>query len=77
VEPLAVRIPSSTEWLGNSMNGRARRWASKTRAERDLMLVLHRPIEPTAKSGHWGALFDDSGNQRSLHSLAMSQHFEA
>jgi hypothetical protein len=24
VEPLAVRIPSSTEWLGNSMNGRAR-----------------------------------------------------
>jgi len=29
VEPLAVRIPSSTEWLGNSMNGRARLWASK------------------------------------------------
>jgi hypothetical protein len=29
VEPLAVRIRSSTEWLGNSMNGRARLWASK------------------------------------------------
>jgi len=28
VEPLAVRIRSSTEWLGNSMNGRARLWAS-------------------------------------------------
>src|SRR5262249_11283111 len=24
----------------------------ETRAQRDLMLVLHRPIEPTAKSGH-------------------------
>src|SRR6516165_5380011 len=24
----------------------------ETRAERDLMLVLHRPIEPTAQSGH-------------------------
>ena len=29
VEPLAVRIRSSTEWLGNSMNGRARLWPSK------------------------------------------------
>jgi hypothetical protein len=28
-ELLAVRIRSSTEWLGNSMNGRARLWASK------------------------------------------------
>jgi len=28
-EPLAVRIRSSTEWLGNSMNGRARLCASK------------------------------------------------
>jgi hypothetical protein len=52
VEPLAVRIPSSTEWLGNSMNGRARLWASKTRADRDLMLVLHRPVEPTTHHGH-------------------------
>src|SRR5215471_6449984 len=24
----------------------------ETRAQRDLMLVLHRPIEPTVKSGH-------------------------
>ena len=24
----------------------------ETRAERDLMLVLHRPIEPTTQSGH-------------------------
>ncbi len=29
VKPLAVRIRSSTEWLGNSMNDRARLWASK------------------------------------------------
>ena len=29
VEPLAGRIRSSTERLGNSMNGRARLWASK------------------------------------------------
>jgi hypothetical protein len=29
VEPLAVRIRSSTGWLGNSMNGRPRLWASK------------------------------------------------
>ena len=29
MEPPAVRVPSSTEWLGNSMNGRARLWASK------------------------------------------------
>ena len=45
-------IRSSTEWLGNSMNGRARLWASKPELN-DLMLVLHRPIEPTAQqSGH-------------------------
>jgi hypothetical protein len=25
----------------------------ETRAERDLMKVLHRPIEPTTQSGHW------------------------
>ena len=29
VEPLAVRIRNSTEWLSNSMNGRPRLWASK------------------------------------------------
>ena len=34
-----------------STNGRARLWASKPEPN-DLMLVLHRPIEPTAKSGH-------------------------
>src|SRR5215471_861124 len=50
VEPLAARIRSSTEWLGNSTNGRARLWASKPELN-DLMLVLHRPIEPTVKSG--------------------------
>jgi hypothetical protein len=27
--PLALRIRSSTEWLGNSMNGGVRLWASK------------------------------------------------
>ena len=51
MEPLTVRIRSSTEWLGNSMNGRARLWASKPEPN-DLMKVLHRPIEPTALSGH-------------------------
>ena len=53
MEPLALRIRSSTEWLGNAMNGRARLWASKPEPNRDLMLVLHRPIEPTTQSGHW------------------------
>jgi hypothetical protein len=52
VEPLVVRISSSTEWLGKR-NERSRETLSfETRAERDLMLVLHRPIEPTAQSGH-------------------------
>jgi hypothetical protein len=52
VEPLVVRISSSTEWLGKR-NERSRETLSfETRAERDLMLVLHRPIEPTVKSGH-------------------------
>ena len=31
----------------------------ETRAERDLMLVLHRPIEPTAKIGHSITQFAD------------------
>jgi hypothetical protein len=53
VEPLVVRISSSTEWLGKR-NERSRETLSfETRAERDLMLVLHRPIEPTTQSGHW------------------------
>jgi hypothetical protein len=52
VEPLVVRISSSTEWLGKR-NERSRETLSfETRAERDLMLVLHRPIEPTVKSRH-------------------------
>ena len=29
VEPLAVRIRNSIEWLSNSMDGRPRLWASK------------------------------------------------
>ena len=53
VEPLAVRIRSSTEWLGNAMNGSRETLGFETRAERDLMPVLHRPIEPTTpQSGH-------------------------
>lgn len=52
MEPLVVRISSSTEWLGKR-NERSRETLSfETRAERDLMLVLHRPIEPTTQSGH-------------------------
>src|SRR5215467_14090644 len=49
VEPLAV--------LHSQFNRVARQLKRETlgfetRAQRDLMLVLHRPIEPTAKSGH-------------------------
>ena len=56
MEPLVVRISSSTEWLGKR-NERSRETLSfETRAERDLMLVLHRPIEPTTQSGHWQGL---------------------
>jgi IS30 family transposase len=35
----------STKWRASSMNGRARLWASKPQPN-DLMLVLHRPLEP-------------------------------
>jgi hypothetical protein len=47
-----VRIPSSTR-VPRQRNEESRKTLSfKTRAERDLMLVLHRPIEPTTQSGH-------------------------
>ena len=52
MEPLAVRIRSSTEWLSNSNERSSETLGFETRAERDLMLVLHRPIEPTGYSGH-------------------------
>jgi hypothetical protein len=55
VELLAVRIRSSTEWA-RQLNERSRETLGfETRAERDLMLVLHRPIEPTTQSGHCAA----------------------
>jgi hypothetical protein len=38
---------------GSQLNERSRETLGfETRAERDLMLVLHRPVEPTAQSGH-------------------------
>src|SRR5215471_2700524 len=41
----STRKRSSTEWLGSSMNGPARLWASKP-LPNDLVPVLHRPLEP-------------------------------
>ncbi len=39
--------------VARQLNERSRETLGfETRAERDLMLVLHRPIEPTVKSGH-------------------------
>jgi hypothetical protein len=40
-----TRRRSSIEWLGSSMNGRVRLWDLKPRPN-DLMLVLHRSLEP-------------------------------
>jgi hypothetical protein len=51
VEPLAVRIRSSNR-AARQLNERSRETLGfETQAKRDLMLVLHRPIEPTTKSG--------------------------
>jgi hypothetical protein len=46
-EPICrcTRKYASTKWRASSMNGRARLWASKPQPN-DLMLVLHRPLEP-------------------------------
>ena len=39
--------------VARQLNERSRETLGfETRAERDLMLVLHRPIEPTTQSGH-------------------------
>jgi len=39
--------------VARQLNERSRETLGfEPRAERDLMLVLHRPIEPTAQSGH-------------------------
>ena len=47
MEPLAVRIRSSNR-VARQLNERSRETLGfETQAERDLMLVLHRPIEPT------------------------------
>src|SRR5262245_9364792 len=40
-----TRKPSSTKWLGNSTNDHARLWDLQLQPN-DLMLVLHRPLEP-------------------------------
>jgi len=40
--------------VARQLNERSRETLGfETRAERDLMLVLHRPIELTVMSGHW------------------------
>ena len=47
-----VRI-SQFNRVARQLNERSRQaLALETRAERDLMLVLHRPVEPTVISGH-------------------------
>ena len=44
---------SQSNRVARQLNERSRETLGfETRAERDLMLVLHRPIEPTAKSRH-------------------------
>src|SRR5262245_30758871 len=40
-----TRKPSSTKWLGSSTNDHARLWGLQLQPN-DLMLVLHRPLEP-------------------------------
>src|SRR6516162_5445026 len=40
--------------VARQRNERSRETLGETRAERDLTLVLHRPIEPTVISGHAG-----------------------
>src|SRR5580693_7619155 len=40
-----TRKPSSTKWLGSSTNDHARLWDLQPQPN-DLMLVLHRPLEP-------------------------------
>ena len=47
------RCASQFNRVARQLNERSRETLGfETRAERDLMLVLHRPIEPTVKSGH-------------------------
>src|SRR5215471_1310304 len=44
--------------VARQLNERSREtFGFETRAERDLMLVLQRPIEPTTQSGHYSAPF--------------------
>jgi hypothetical protein len=55
VEPLAVCIRKFNR-VARQLNERSREtFGFETRAERGLMLVLHRPIELTAQSGHFAA----------------------
>src|SRR5262249_20379358 len=52
VEPLAV-LHSQFNRVARQLNERSRETLGfETRAQRDLMLVLHRPIEPTPESRH-------------------------
>src|SRR5262245_65670136 len=55
-----TRKPSSTKWLGSSTNDHARLWDLQLQPN-DLMLVLHRPLEPAPPK------------RKSIRALAMSQ----
>ena len=46
----------------------------ETRAERDLMLVLHRPIEPTTQSGHERRKIAAAQNDRQVSVLIWQLH---
>jgi hypothetical protein len=74
VEALVVRIPSSTR-VPRQRNEESRKTLSfKTRAERDLMLVLHRPIEPTTQSGHERRKIAAAQNDRQVSVLIWQLH---
>src|SRR5262249_15071883 len=62
VEPLAV-LHSQFNRVARQLNERSRETLGfETRAQRDLMLVLHRPIEPTGENGRaWACGFDRIG----------------
>src|SRR3974390_1812947 len=52
------RCAFAAQPVARQLNERSRETLGfETRAERDLMLVLHRPIEPTTQSGHWQSEF--------------------
>src|SRR6516164_4984597 len=53
-----TRKPSSTKWLGSSTNDHARLWDLQLQPN-DLMLVLHRPLEPAQNLRLVAPVIDD------------------